>query len=134
MLVAPAPTATAPMPAFAAFAPRVTVLAPVNARVRMLWACAKLASLSVVGVVRSIVSEPPLPKIAAEAASAASEANAKTSAPRVPSNQAGEALLLPAGSVSVAKKSRTALLFSCVRNDHAPVELAVAVPSFVAPS
>jgi hypothetical protein len=70
-----------------------------------------------------------LPRIAAGAASAASEANAKKSAPGVPSNHAGEALLLPAGSVSVAKKSRIAVLSLCVRSDHAPVALAVAIPN-----
>ena len=53
----------------------------------------------------------------------------------VPSNQAAEAaLVLPAASVTVAKKSRITLLFSWVGNDQLPLELAVVVPSLVGPS
>ena len=43
-------------------------------------------------------------------------------------------IALPAGSVTVARKSRIALLFSLVGNDQPPLELAVVVPSLVAPS
>src|SRR4029077_12410555 len=119
----------------AALAPRVTALAPVSKRVKILWACAKSASASVDGAVMAIVSEPPLPKIAAGATSAASETKENTSLPVVPSNQAAEAaLVLPAASVTVAKKSRITLLFSWVGNDQLPLESAVVVPSLVGPS